>query len=89
MPKDCGSLQRTRKARTFVSREVFFATYTPRQKTLKLSFAAAAAKLCEAHTFRFLVGAAHLSRPLVSPINSNLSPIQNSAAISRGAVGLF
>ena len=63
MPKDCGSLQRTRKARTFVSREVFFATYTPRQKTLKLSFAAAAAKLCEAHTFRLLVGAGLCARP--------------------------
>jgi hypothetical protein len=41
-------LQRTRCARTFAGREVFFPTYTPPRKMAYNLFRRNAAKLCEA-----------------------------------------
>jgi hypothetical protein len=41
-------LQRTRCARTFAGREVFFPTYTPPEKIVRNLFRRKAAKLCEA-----------------------------------------
>ena len=44
----CSVPQRTGFARTFARWEVFLSTYTPPPKTDYISFAAMAAKLCEA-----------------------------------------
>jgi hypothetical protein len=44
----CGLPQRTRCARTFAGREVFFPTYTPPEKMNFTLFRRLAAKLCEA-----------------------------------------
>jgi len=69
--KDCGLLQRTHFVRTFAGREEFFATYTPRQKTPKIDFAAAAAKLCEASSPQVRSRDDPCGRPFITPINSN------------------
>ena len=45
---DCGTLQRTRWARTFACREVFSPTRMSPEKTDLNDFAPAGAKLCEA-----------------------------------------
>ena len=45
--KSCGSLQRTRRARTFASRAVFSSPHMSPEKMIGLSFAASAAKLYE------------------------------------------
>jgi hypothetical protein len=46
--EDSAPLQRTRFARTFAWREVFFPTYTPPEKIAYILFRRLAAKLCEA-----------------------------------------
>jgi len=76
--KDCGLLKRTHFVRTFAGREVFFATYTPRQKTPKVDFAAAAAKLCEASSSQVRSRGDPCGRPSNSPPNPNLSLIRRN-----------
>jgi hypothetical protein len=62
--EDSAPLQRTRFARTFAGREVFFPTYTPPEKIDCNLFHRFAAKLCEA----FLTSWASGVTPACSPV---------------------
>jgi len=84
--KACATLQRIRFAHTFARREVFFATYTPRQKTIELCFAAAAAK-CKRHPMRSPLLQRGMDR-FLHPKNISASVRQGGGAVVR-SVGFY
>ncbi|MDD6077099.1 MAG: hypothetical protein PUB80_01545, partial [Clostridiales bacterium] len=69
---DYGLPQRTRCARTFAGREVFFPPHMSPEKMIEFSFAAPAAKLCEAFFTILVQGAGLLPEFLLCKKHSKL-----------------